>query len=99
MTGIRKRECRMGSSHSAQRVAGTSEAQPSTSGRGDSCPVPESVRRGAVYDVYSQRIDGARGQDAGLPQCLRQVVASTLLLRCAAWMCIDGARGQDTGLL
>ena len=74
----------MGSSHRAQQVAGPSEAEPSTSGRGISCPLPESARRGAVYDVYGQRIDGARGQDAGPAQCLRQVVALAFLLLCAA---------------
>ena len=71
----------MGSSLSAQRAAGPSEAEPSTSGRGDSCPVPESVRRRAVYDVYGQRVDGAPGPDSGLPQCLRQVVALTFTSR------------------
>ena len=77
--GVRKRNFTMGTWHSSQRVAGPSEAGPSTSGRGDSCPVPESVRRRAAYDVYGQRIDGAPGQDAGMPQCLRQVVALTFL--------------------
>ena len=74
-----QRKLAMGSWHSTQRVAGPSEAEPSTSGRGDSCPVPESVRRRAVYDVYGLRIDGAPSQDADLPQCLRQVVALTFL--------------------
>ena len=77
--GVRKRRSAMGSWHSTQRVAGPSEAEPSISGRGNSCPVPESVRRRAVYDVYGQRIDGAPGQDAGLPPCLRQVDALTFL--------------------
>lgn len=37
-----------------------------------------------MYDVYGQRIDSAPGQDAGLPQCLRQVVGLTFLSHLAA---------------
>ncbi len=37
---------------------------PSTSGRESSCPVPESYRNPAIYDVYSRRINDPSASSA-----------------------------------